>query len=218
MITIPLILPLLPLLGWGLGILLGGIGIAAVAGAFEDPKKNKLGILGMQQAGKTRFLDFLRNRPFMEGSSGRNSYPEFKYKLPITGKEITISSGKDLGGGAIYRGDYNSILDNNDVIVYFFDIDKYLKNELDFDKIPYQRSCNSRFEHIYSNIKISKKPTLIIATHKDKCRFSENEMKQELDALIKDKPYKDLLEEVQYVNLTNNEEVRGLVNKIFNKK
>ncbi|WHT39531.1 GTPase domain-containing protein [Myroides sp. mNGS23_01] len=198
-------------------ILGGGLIGGAIGALFDDPKKNKLGVLGMQTAGKTRFLSFLRNVPFKEQAAGRVAYNEFKYKLK-NNKEITILAGVDIAGGNIFRNNYDEILQSSDVILYFFDINRYLKNELDEDGILYQRSCNSRFEHIYSQIKISNKPVIIIATHKDHVSFSENEMKFKFDTLIQNgnKAYKEMLQNIHYVNLTSASETKNLIEKIFN--
>ena len=54
MIVTPLIIPFLI---WGAVALAGVFTVAGIAGAFDDPKKNKLGLLGMQISGKTRFLE-----------------------------------------------------------------------------------------------------------------------------------------------------------------
>lgn len=211
MITVPLILPFF-LLG---AVALGSIfTVAGIAGAFSDPKKNKLGVLGMQGAGKTRFLSFLRSKPFIEGQTSRSDYEEFTYQLSNR-KKVYIKSGVDIGGGEMYRDDYNKIINESDVILYFFDINNYLSGN---DYISYQRGCNSRFEHIYDMWKKSKKPILVIATHKDKCSFPENEMKQEFDNLVQGKSYKEMLKEVEYVDLTNPLEIKRLANKIFNNK
>lgn len=214
MITLPLAFPLIPIL-WIAGVLFGSAGVAAVAGAFKNPKIHKLGVLGMQGSGKTRFLSFLRNIPFIEGSTSRKKYDSFKYILN-TKKEITIASGIDIGGGEMYRPDYNKILNESEVILYFFDIGKYLINEKDSNGDCYQRYCNSRFQHIYSKIYKAKKPILIVATHKDKCGLSEEEMAQKFNALIQNKSYKNILKEVEYVNLTDINEIKNLTNKIFN--
>jgi|SRR5690554_73032 len=212
MIVTPLIIPILL---WGAVALVGAFTVAGVAGAFDDPKKNKLGILGMQQAGKTRFLKFLQNKPFIEGQTSRDSYEEFKYKLNDE-KEIIISSGIDLGGETLYRSEYNKIIKDNDLILYFFDIDKYIKNPLENNEY-YQRGCNSRFEHIYSE-NINRKKVIVIATHRDKCKFSDNEMKRTFETLIQNKSYKEMLKEIKYINLTNKTELQSLVNTIFNNK
>jgi len=81
--------------------------------------------------------------------------------------------------------------------------------------ISYQRNCNSRFEHIYSKINSSEKLILVIATHIDKCNVSESEMKQQFDALINNKHYKEMLKGVEYVNLTDINECKILADKIF---
>lgn len=124
----------------------------------------------------------------------------------------------DTGGGSIYRTDYDTVIDQSDVLLYFFDIDGYLKNIMDSDTEYYQRSCNSRFEHIYSRIMSEKIPVIIVATHKDKCGYPENEMKQKFDNLVQGKAYKPMLQDVQYVDLTSPAEIKNLVDKIFNNK
>jgi hypothetical protein len=209
--TLPLILPIL---GWIAAILIGSFGIAGFAGAFDDPKKNKLGVLGMQASGKTFFLNFLRNIPFIEGQTNRQTYESFKYKLS-NGKEITIASGIDIGGGNLYRVDYNNIIEKSDVLLYLFDLGKYLKDSKDFDGQSYQRNCNSRFEHIFSKVITNKKPTLIIATHKDKIGLPEYEMVKKFNTLVKNKKYKAMLETVELVNLTDDKEIKSLADKIF---
>lgn len=247
MIVTPLIIPFLI---WGAVALAGIFTVAGMAGFWDDPKKNKLGVLGMQQAGKTRFLRFLQNKPFIEGQTSRDSYEEFKYKLNDE-KEIIISSGIDLGGETLYRGDYNKIMNQSNLILYFFDIDKYIKNPLENSEY-YQRGCNSRFEHIYSfinkhnrdfeiaNNNYSKikngnkeekenlkkilqfleapKTIIIVATHRDKLKLSDSEMKRTFENLIQNKSYKELFKQITFVNLTSKTELQNLVNTIFNNK
>ena len=241
MTTIPFIFPIIPILIWAGGILLGGFGVAAAAGAFKDRNKNKLGILGMPAAGKTRFLSFLRNVPYKEGQTSRSPYKEFTYPLSDS-KNIIIKSGVDIGGANTYRSDYNNILKESDVILYFFDIDKYLSSS---DHIEYQRNCNSRFDHIYTVIKkhndefrkadeafakdkkdaslkeklnnLKSKHLMVIASHKDKCSYTNIEMKRKFDDLVQSKSYKEMLKDVQFVNLTDSSETKNLINKIFKK-
>lgn len=214
MIVTPLILPLLI---WGAVAIAGGLTVAGITGVFDDPKKNKLGILGMQQAGKTRFLSFLRGIPFNDKQTSRKKYDEFTYILENK-KKIFIKSGVDIGGGKVHRPDYNKIIDESDVLLYFFDIDKYLNNTKDYDGEFYQRSCNSRFEHIYDRAKTRNITILVIATHKDKCSFNENEIRMKFDNLVQNKSYKEILKDVQYISLISSSETKKLANKIFNTK
>ncbi|SDH82897.1 GTPase domain-containing protein [Myroides phaeus] len=213
---------ILPFLLWGAAVILiggtAGIGIGYLsekyAKTMEDITKNKLGILGMQGAGKTRFLNFLEGKPFLESSTNRKDYLDFTYQLK-NGKKITIASGKDIGGGNVFRVDYESILKNSDIILFFFNINAYLKNFSDSDKILYQRSCNSRFEHIYIRVKEEKKPVVIIATHRDECLLSDEEMTRKFNELVQNKNYTEMLKKVIYVNLTNSVETKELVEKLM---
>lgn len=213
MVVIPMILPLL---AWGAIVVLGGGLIGGAIGALSnDPKKYKLGILGMQAAGKTRFLNFIQNKLFIEGTTSRITYEEFRYKL-MSGKEITICSGIDLGGESLYRKEYNKIISDSDLILFFLDIDKYIKNPFENEEF-YQRGCNSRLEHIYSENK-EKKTIKIIATHRDKCKLSDGEMKRTFEILIQNKSYKKILNDVKYINLLNSTEIKSLINAIFDSK
>lgn len=199
-----------------LGLLAGGGG-AFARKRYKDSKEKRLGILGMQTAGKTRFLSFIRNIEFAEGQTSRKSFESFKYKSS-NGKSITIKSGMDIGGGDHYRVDYNKVIDKSDLILYFFDIERYLKNIMDGDNRYYQRSCNSRFEHVFSQTKGNGKSVIIVATHKDKCEFPEDEARIKFDNLIQAKTYKDMLNNIKYVNLTNINEINNLANEIFSSK
>lgn len=215
MLVTPLIAPFVI---WGVIALVGGVTVTSMAGFWDKPEKRTLGLLGMQISGKTRFLSYIRKIPYVEKRTGRDIYKEFTYILN-NGKKITICSGADIGGGDTYRVDYDKILEKSDVILYFFDIDKYLRNEMDLgSNLLYQRSCNSRFEHIHSRIKTSEKLFKVIATHTDKCSLSENDMKRQFDSLSSNKSYKGILKEIEYVNLTNSSEIESLVNKIFKVK
>ena len=90
------------------------------------------GILGMQRSGKTRFLSFLKNIPYVDKPTGRGKYLEFVYQTK-SGKDIKIREGFDIGGGQEFRADYAKIIENSSVVFYFFDIKPYL------DDIAYMR-------------------------------------------------------------------------------
>lgn len=77
-------IPLIYLIGVGVAGLLGG---GAAASLLKN--KKKLGVLGMRGSGKTRFLSFIRNIPFVEGQTSRSRYEEFKLELS-SGKIINI--------------------------------------------------------------------------------------------------------------------------------
>ncbi|WP_318639701.1 GTPase domain-containing protein [Flavobacterium ardleyense] len=203
----------LPLLAWAAVAIAGSLLGVGVISMFKGDT-NKLGLLGMHASGKTRFLNFLQKVPYIEKNSGRDDYEEFTFTTENR-KKIIIKAGVDIGGGNIYRSSYNSIIKDSDVVFYFFDIDKYFKNEKTKDNELYQRDCNSRFEHVYSESLKRSNILKVIATHRDNCNLSDDEMKSKLFEIIRYKSYKSMLENVDFINLTNTGEVKKLVNKYF---
>lgn len=219
--------PLIPII-IGIGATLLGV---AVGGVFFDKKKNKLGVLGMQQAGKTKFLSFLRGIPYVERSTIREEYEPFTIRLK-EGKEVHISQGVDIGGGDTYRFKYKEIIENSDVVFYFFDINKYFKDEVMEDRITYRRECNSRFEFIFDTIQenyrkqmkdikegsltsMKEKKVLIVATHTDLCGISSSQIKSKFDEIVSGKRYKDMLQQVCFINLNDKKQVEEFIDKTF---
>lgn len=215
MMTYTIIPLFFPFIIWAGIAIVGAFTVAGIAGInWNDPKKNKLGILGTQGSGKTLFLSYLQNKLFIERSSGRDKYDEFQYELSNK-RTITICSGFDIGGGDFYRDNYNEILIESDVILYFFNINKYLKNFQNPNGTYYRRGCDSRFEHVYSKTKDTKKNVVIIGTHRDLYDKTESELKSTFNTLISNKSYRELLKNIELVNLTNIQERGALANKIF---
>ncbi|MFC0343462.1 hypothetical protein [Epilithonimonas hispanica] len=169
-----------------------------------------LGIIGMQQSGKTRFLAHLRNVPFIDKQTNQDDYPEFIYTTK-SGSKIKINSGKDYGGLEMYRKNYSDIIKKSDVITYFFDINKY------FNDMEYRRECNSRFLYLHGSFdKTENKLLVLFATHTDLCNNMQNkQIKKDFENLIKDKKYKELIKETIYVNTTNEDELKELNEILF---
>lgn len=216
----------IPILLW-LAIAAAG-GIAAYFGSkllknlWENGRRS-LGIIGMQQSGKTRFLSFLRNIQYVEKSTAKERYSAFDFTT-TSGKTIKISEGIDVGGGEQYRTDYKEIIEKNDVIFYFFDVEKYLRGDLN-----YERECNSRFDFIvrtligdkkndWKNIlekKESEKKLVVFATHKDKLNLKDEEILKRFGEKIKRKWYADLDNFTYPINTTDKEELKEVTDKIF---
>lgn len=204
---------ILPIVIWG-----AAIGVAALLGVgghalFKDPKKNKLGVLGMRGAGKTRFLSHLRNIPFVERNTGRELYKPFIYKSG--NKSISIDAGLDIGGDNFFVHEYNKIITNSDVILYFFDIFKYLDNNSLAEGVNYRRVCNSRFEHVYSAGKGMKISVVFVGTHIDRCQKVEAKVKSEFLSLVEGKPYFPVLKRVEFIDLTNTKQLRDFIQEKF---
>ena len=209
--NLPLFLPLI----WGVGLgaaALLGLGGYAFFSEGEDPEKNKLGILGMQSAGKTRFLSFLRNIPFIDKGTEIEGYDPFIYNHD--GKVIHIDAGEDIGGGDLYRDEYDRILKKSDVIFYFFDISKYLKNNTTHG-IGYRRASNSRIEHISSAITGSKKNIILVGTHFDLCSKGKSKVKSEFLKINEHKHYYTILKHLELIDLTDENQIQNFTKKVF---
>lgn len=213
-------MPLLPLI-WIISILFGGLPILLasrkfrklIKNLFSDPKKNKLGILGMPMSGKTLFLSHLRKVPYVQKGTGYNEkYDSFIFKTS-SGKEIHIDSGFDIAGNDDVRSEYTSIMDNSDVIFYFFDISLY------FTDINYRRNCNSRLLYLHNYFEKNKEKELVLfASHIDKCEMDRSKIITNFRKQIKDKSYKDLLGNTNFINLTDIKELTEIIDLIFEKK
>lgn len=211
----------IPIIAW--------IAIAAYLGSkllkdlWENDRRS-LGIIGMQQSGKTRFLRFLQNKPYEDGTTGKKEeYEAFTYTTK-SGKEIKISEGIDIGGSNDYRHYYKEIIEKNDVIFYFFDVEQYLRGDLN-----YERYCNSRFDALVKTLvgdkkegwknvleaKDSKKKLVVFATHKDKLNLKDDEVIKRFGEKIREKWYADLDNFTYPINTTDKEELKKVTDKIF---
>lgn len=216
----------IPILVW-VAIAAAG-GIAAYFGSkllkdLWESDRRSLGIIGMQRSGKTRFLSFLRNIQYVEKPTGKEKYQEFIFTTKSE-KNIKIREGQDIGGGEQYRTDYKEIIQKNDVIFYFFDVEKYLRGDL-----SYERECNSRFDFVVRTLvedkkndwkgilesKDSKKKLVLFATHKDKLNLEDDEIIKEFGKKITKKWYADLDNFTYPINTTDNNELKEVTDKIF---
>ena len=207
-----------PLLWLAVG---GPLGLAAffakdvLKDLWSDGRRS-LGILGMQRSGKTRFLSFLKNIPYVDKPTGRGKYLEFVYQTK-SGKDIKIREGFDIGGGQEFRADYAKIIENSSVVFYFFDIKLYL------DDIAYMRECNSRFLYILDDIGISSeedykksnKKLIFFATHKDQIGLQDDKLREMLRKKLDKKKYKFITDITYFINTTDKRELEELADKIF---
>ncbi|MDR2223900.1 MAG: GTPase domain-containing protein [Flavobacteriaceae bacterium] len=204
---------ILPIVIWGAVVLGGLIFGAAISGMFKDPKRNKLGVLGMQFSGKTLFLNFLQGFDYTERATGREDYNEFRFKTS-TGKEILIAKGEDYGGSKEYRTFYKTVVDRSDVLFFFLDISKYLND------VDYKRDCNSRFLFIDS-LRIDsktqeKKEVIVVATHRDLCSLSDSDIQKSFLKEVENKTYIKMVEKIVFINLHDKTLTKKFINKVFN--
>lgn len=214
MITIPLILPLIPILGW---VVAGAASALVVKKVFfeetevkkvkeEVHSSKKIAILGLHQAGKTTFLNFLQgnrnNRKYV--ASGIEEYDSFK--IAIGDKTIIISKNIDIGGGMNFVKNYETVLKDVNLSFFLFDISLFLSDN------QYFRDFCARVDYLKGTTNVK---TCFIATHPDKLPFTDG-LKIKISEKLVGKRYKDYVEERLFViNLLNENETTEFVNKVF---
>ena len=213
--SFPMIAPLL----WGLyaGLATGLAGLVGVrAHSLFKKEKNKLGILGMPRAGKTRFLCNLRGEPYIGKQTEKEQYEPFTY-TKRDGKKIAIDKGEDIGGTDQYIDEYERIINESDVIFYFLNIYKYLYG----NNIDYVRYCNMRLELIYGfiqNPNNSINKVVLVGSHIDRCNESREKVVKEFYKKVENKQYYPMLKNIYLIDITREEDIKSFADKIFYEK
>ena len=100
----------------------------------------KLAVLGMKNAGKTRFYRFLQNKEYIEGYdevTEISSIESFTYTCS-NGSKIKIQKGYDYGGARdLIKAHYEDLLKDSDIVVFVFDLHRFLND------MEYQKDTNS---------------------------------------------------------------------------
>jgi GTPase SAR1 family protein len=179
---------------------------------YRKVKGKRLVVLGMKEAGKTRFYRFLQNKPYVEEESEVDNYEEFVYKKK-NGETVLIKKGIDIGGSEDYvKPHYERMIAENDILIFCFDISKYLID------MAYMKQVNYRFEFIsrkYKELKKDKYNFVKLATHVDKTPNPKEAFKK-FNSMIEKKEYKiDFKKNLFLVDVTNKDELQKIVDKIF---
>ncbi len=198
--------------GWVLISILIGFLASILGWGYRKVKGKRLVVLGMKEAGKTRFYRFLQNKPYVEEETEVDNYEEFYYKKN-NGETVLIKKGIDIGGSEDYvKPYYERMIAENDILIYCFDISRYLIDT------AYMKQVNYRFEFIsrkYKELKKDKYNFVKLATHIDKTPNPKEAVKK-FDSMIEKKEYKtDFKKNLFPVDVTNKQELRKIVEKIF---
>lgn len=152
-----------PLVWWmliGLGTVIFG---ATLTSIFSDDKPYyKMAVLGMTGAGKTLWYDFLCGTNYAgKMTPGARDIPAFELKFGE--RKVEIKCGKDIGGyEENVRPYYKILIESNDVILFFFDISKYVND------IQYKRTVEARLDFVFNVIGTkTNKQFYLVMTHKD---------------------------------------------------
>lgn len=178
---------------------------------FKDKNSKDLGILGMNASGKTVFLSFLQGKEYIEKpTENEDKYEKFIYKSN-SGRIFKISKGVDITGKNYKRIKYDSIMQDSNVIFYFFNINLYLND------VNYLRECNSRFQSVYQNVLKNNKQLILFASHIDLIDKGTNYI-DEFERRIDNKPYNSIRDLLHPINLKDKIELKKLVDQIFENK
>ena len=157
-----------------------GFGIAAVGAVYgyadnPSPSPTKVCILGQKESGKTTLYNWLKNDEFVESytQTSTEEYNEFSYK------GHRIAGGTDIGGGEVYRDDYEQKIKECDICIFTFDVYKFLHD------FYYRVDTWDMADLIYRKCKTEEpqKRLLTIGTHLDMTSFA-NDPDQAINRVI----------------------------------
>jgi hypothetical protein len=145
-----------------------------------------LGIIGMQQSGKSTYLELLRNGE-VEEQLGRTfgEVPYEAFQAKVLG--INVEGGVDIAGGDANVTHYSEYVMNKERILFFFNAKSYLMP--DESNLDYAEKCQGRFHYVYEKIYkdgMAQKSIKFIGTHID-------EMDESDRICAKDKIYDSLV-------------------------
>ena len=146
-----------------------------LADKYHILSKVSLGVIGMQQSGKSTFLKLLKEGDApdeMKRTFGEEPYEPFQAKV----LGVDVEGGVDVAGGSANVTNYSDYVDGKDRILFFFNAASYLKDA------EYKNNCQARFHYIYKSIfknDVAEKSLKFIGTHIDE--LEEHERKQAKD-------------------------------------
>lgn len=234
MLFIPLIPPIV-IAGGPLLILLWLWYRKHVEGMFKKGVyQYKMAVLGMTQSGKTTWYNFLRGNEVTE-SYQTASYEIDAFDFTIDGRTITIAKGRDINGTEENVGMYyESLIKNNDTVMFFFDAAKYIKaldavkqykkdeTSVKAEDYAYVRFTNARLRYIQNQLP-EDRTFYTILSHTDLIKSSGttkdpiNTIKKEL---IRLKIYgvEAVDKYVISANMTNDKDIENIKQCIFKEK
>lgn len=203
---------------------------------WGNKKEVGMAVLGIDQSGKTTWYDYLCKTNRNEKGTTKDDIDAFTLKFD-DGKKVHIKDGIDIGGGGVNISPYyENMINENDVILFFFNAKKYI------EETEYMRECNARLDFINNKIKIynlynsyndtsdiitdiitgitnnkrcESKKIYIIMTFADQLKDRTKAYKQAYE-LLKSRPYiKEMTDNFVLINMTDEQEKKELKEKMF---
>lgn len=207
-----LILPAIPWLIVGLVTLIG-MGLVVAIHPQKTTGKT-LGVLGMVQAGKSRFLSNLGLFPFSEAATNIKEYQS--HILELNDRKIKIQSGEDIGGNIAIKHYYNQWIEEKDITVFIFDGPRFLT------ETSYEKDVKRRLHFIYNKAKVKYiddsdfTNIVVIVSHPDQFKGKKEKMLEDIIGKVQNRKYCALLKSnVFAADLRSKEQVMEIANKIF---
>ena len=170
-------------------------------------KNKKVFFTGPTQAGKTTLIKQLLDEPLDEDyvptyeKDNSKHYKSEKYDFQIT----------DMGGGKEFLDafSFGKLIREHDVIIFVFDVDKYLSN-----KKYREEEVNPRMDFLWSmySTLLKTKVLLLVGSHLDKID-NLNTVRDRIDDALEKKEYRNLL--VHYPLCLCNLTQKGYVIKVY---
>ena len=118
----------------------------------------KIVVLGMPSAGKTRFLCHLNGNEYVDQTTASDEFKYFSIDTP-NGK-IYVDDGRDIGGTEYYLSRYKEFMTDADMVFFVFNINDYISDT------DYQRKVNARLDLINA-FRCATQKCCIIGSHLD---------------------------------------------------
>ena len=185
----------------------------------KDKENVKLAILGPNEAGKTTLWNYFAGKPFSpiyKQTEGKETISFEAYGVVWTTqkpKDYKVK-GHDINGNEDYiRIYWKDLIKDSDMIIFVFNANKYLENELE-----YQRDVNQRLQFVKSTIEKQtdgkKRKVWLLGSYADKLKNREEDWKKIIN-LINKKPYRDISNNSGCYNLTDAKELEKYYQKMF---
>ncbi len=164
-------------------------------------------VLGPRKAGKTTFLNWLRNGVYSPTyrPTNREPYEMFPYK------EKTIGKGEDIGGSNEFKSEYIDKIEKCDVCIFVFDANQFINDK------SYRQEIWDTADLIYRNAQALGKTVCTIGTHLDFTDYPNGDrLREKIYKLSEQKPFKDMFHtNCMVADLTNQQYFAACAKLIF---
>lgn len=212
-------------------VVLAGVGVIIIINKpkkpeFEDAQQGKQSIkicaLGEHYTGKTRWYKYIK-----EGKLPPKDKDETPIKVPYSEFSFSLQNGKiiHIAGGYDYSGDpnnrrlvYQKAVDENDLILYFINLNEYINNEEN------RKFVNSGLDLIIERENDSKLIYLVLTHADEACEGDYKKSAKEFLKLMNNRcnqnpvfaaHYKTLMQNYAILSTFKEEDVKEFKEKIF---